>query len=215
MTKSGLHKNAANADCTKLQKAAPSRPCWAPVDIGTRLRGLSLGGTESKIIPDNEPCRRGPRVCYCPALLLASRTSAPREASGSRGRGAKNVGFVARVGFRSRLVVGTSTRQASVCPSVNGAHSSKPGGKVKRTRSCKEPLAWPGEHSCFINGGFWRWGARTAGSNRVSPGLSTARDLTVGRFVLVYIFATYYMASLFLASRSYVNSGQGINGGPV
>lgn len=206
MTKSGLHKNAANADSTELQKAAPSRPCWAPVDIGTRLRGLSPGGTESKIIPDNEPCRRGPSVCSFPALLLASRTSAPREASGSRGRGAKNVGFVARQSW---------VRVQAGCRNVNSASLSLPicewGSRPQARREGETNEILQRASRVSQTEAF----GRTAGSNRVSPGLSTACDLTVGRFVLVYIFGTYYMASLFLASRSCVNSGQGINGGPV
>lgn len=60
--------------------------------MGTRLQGLSLGGTESKIIPDNESTRGGPE-CWFPALLLAAEAELPGEASGGRGCRAKNTGL--------------------------------------------------------------------------------------------------------------------------
>lgn len=44
-----------------FQKAAPSRQP-APAEIVTGLLGLSLGGTKSKIIPDNESGRGGPSM---------------------------------------------------------------------------------------------------------------------------------------------------------
>lgn len=45
VTKSEGHKNVANADSTEFQKASPLQQLQAPVEMGTRLQGLSLGGT--------------------------------------------------------------------------------------------------------------------------------------------------------------------------
>lgn len=92
VTKSEGHKKTWLMLIPRSSRRRPLHPqLQAPVETGTRLQGLSLGGTESKIIPDNESTRGGPE-CWFPALLLATEAEVPREASGGRGCRAKNMG---------------------------------------------------------------------------------------------------------------------------
>lgn len=65
-------------------------------------------------------------ACMLPALLVASKTWAPREVSGRQGLKCQERGLCCQtVGFKSRLAVGTATHGVSVCSSVNGADGIK------------------------------------------------------------------------------------------
>lgn len=83
VTKSGLHKNVANADSSWFQEAAPALQLQAPVEMGTSLKGLRLGGTESKIIPIMSPPEEPGKPVF--SSLLASKTWALSRASGRQG----------------------------------------------------------------------------------------------------------------------------------
>lgn len=109
----------------------------------------------SKIIPDNESGRGGPSMLIS-CLGSGLQDLGSREGFWEAGAAVPRTWALLpdRVGFKSELVVWTSTHGPSVCSSVNRVHSSKPSGRMKWTRSRKEPALCLGCDSCSIKGGL-------------------------------------------------------------